>query len=42
MNYYKLYEWLLENDCPFEWKTEDFEFLTPTSCSVVFTDKEEE
>ena len=41
MNHFKLYEWLVENDCPFEWETIDYS-QTPTSCDVRFTDKVEE
>ena len=41
MNHFKLYEWLVDNDCPFEWETVDFQ-MTPTSCTVLFTDKVEE
>ena len=41
MNRSKLYEWLLDNDCPFEWETVDSR-MTTTSCTLVFTDKEKE
>ena len=41
MNQSKLYEWLLDNDCPFEWETVD-SLMTTTSCTLVFTDKEED
>ena len=41
MNHFKLYEWLVENDCPFEWQTVDFQ-MPPTSGPVLFTDKGEE
>lgn len=40
MNHSKLYEWLLDNDCPFEWETVDSR-MTETSCTLVFTDQEE-
>ena len=41
MNQSKLYEWLLDNDCPFEWETVDSR-MTTTSCTLVFTNKEEQ
>mgnify|MGYP001202774926 FL=1 len=41
MNRSKLYEWLLDNDCPFEWETYDYADETGGTCTLVFTDKEE-
>ena len=41
MNHSKLYEWLLDNDCPFEWETVD-SHMTETSCTLVFTEFQEE
>ena len=42
MNSSKLYEWLLDNDCPFDFDVQD-SYWEPNSCTVVFTefDKEE-
>ena len=40
MNRSKLYEWLLDNDCPFEWETSDQDESDDT-CTLVFTDMEE-
>ena len=40
MNRSKLYEWLLDNDCPYDFDVdESADFLG--SCTLVFTDKEE-
>ena len=41
MNRSKLFEWLLDNDCPWDFDIdESADFLG--SCTLVFTDKEEE
>ncbi len=42
MNRSKLYEWLLDNDCPFEWQTDESSSYIddPNECPIVFTDKE--
>jgi len=39
MNRSKLYEWLLDNDCPWEWRVDEF-FATKGSVQIVFYDKE--
>ena len=39
MNQSKLYEWLLDNDCPFEWEVVD---TYCESAHLLFTEKEEE
>ena len=41
MNRSKLYEWLLDNDCPWEWRVDDF-FATKGAVQIIFYDKEEE
>ena len=41
MDQSKLYEWLLDNDCPFEWTTYDYADESGGTCTLVFTDKEE-
>jgi len=41
MNRSKLYEWLLDNDCPFEWETDEGEADFLGTCTLVFSDKEE-
>ena len=41
MNHSKLYEWLLDNDCPFDWETVDSR-MTPTTCTLMFYEHEEE
>ena len=40
MNRSKLYEWLLDNDCPFEWEVEEFADIDD-QVTLIFTDKEE-
>jgi hypothetical protein len=40
MNRSKLYEWLLDNDCPWEWETSD-EFSVSDNVTLTFFDKEE-
>ena len=40
MNRSKLFKWLLDNDCPWEWETVN-EFSTTDSVTLLFTDKEE-
>ena len=39
MNRSKLYEWLLDNDCPFEWEVDDFHDDIK-SCKLIFTEDE--
>ena len=41
MNQSKLFEWLLDNDCPFEWETVDGQ-MTTTSATLLFKDKKKE
>ena len=40
MNHSKLYEWLLDNDCPFDWETVDSR-MTTTSCTLMLYEFEE-
>ena len=42
MNRSKLYEWLLDNDCPWDFDTDEGEADWLGSCTLVFSDKEEE
>ena len=42
MNRSKLYEWLLDNDCPFEWETDEGAADFLNTCTLIFSDKEEE
>jgi hypothetical protein len=35
----KLFEWLMENDCPFEWDVDDSHDELK-SCKLIFTDYE--
>ena len=44
MNYSKLYEWLLENDCPWEWQTDESSSYIDdlNTHPILFLDKEEE
>ena len=32
----KLFEWLMENDCPFEWEV-DYSHDEAESCKLIFT-----
>ena len=40
MNRSKLYEWLLDNDCPWEWSTQDYVDESYNTVTLIFTDKE--
>ena len=40
MNRSKLFEWLLDNDCPWEWETSD-EFSVCDYVTLIFTEKQE-
>ena len=40
INRSKLYEWLLDNDCPFDWNVDEF-FNGRGAVHVCFYDKEE-
>ena len=40
MNRSKLYEWLLDNDCPWEFDYDESGADFLNSCTLVFTDKE--
>lgn len=39
MNQSKLLEWLLENDCPFEWRVDDY-FAAKGAVQIVFYQEE--
>jgi len=39
MNRSKLYEWLLDNDCPFEWNISDQDESDDT-VTLIFSEKE--
>ena len=43
MNRSKLYEWLLDNNCPFEWSTDNSSaYINDVdSCPIVFEPKED-
>ena len=41
MNRSKLYEWLLDNDCPFEWEVDDY-FVGEGVKLRFYTDEEED
>ena len=41
MNRSKLYEWLLDNDCPFEWEVDDY-FVGAGVKLRFYTDEEED
>ena len=41
MNKSTVIEWLLENDCPFDFDVQD-SYWEDNSCTLVFTDMEEE
>lgn len=41
MNRSKLFEWLLDNDCPWEWKTSD-ELSVSDNVTLTFFEKEED
>jgi hypothetical protein len=41
MNRSKLFEWLLDNDCPWEWETSD-EFSVSDNVTLTFYEKEED
>lgn len=36
----KLLEWLLDNDCPYEWKVDDF-FASKGAVQIIFYEKED-
>jgi len=40
MNRSKVYEWLLDNDCPFEWDVSDQD-ESDDQVTLIFTDKEQ-
>ena len=40
MNRSKLYEWLLDNDCPWDWHVDEF-FATKGAVQLIFYDMEE-
>ena len=42
MNQSKLYEWLLEHDCPYDFTTSDYADEAGGTCTLIFTEKEEE
>ena len=42
MNRSKLYEWLLDNDCPWDFDTDESEADFLGTCTLVFSEKEEE
>ena len=41
MNRSKLYEWLLDNDCPWDFDTDEGEANFLGTCTLVFSEKEE-
>ena len=41
INRSKLYEWLLDNDCPWEWETYDYADEAGGTCTLTFFDKED-
>ena len=43
MNRSKLYEWLLDNDCPFEWNMDESSSYIDDvdACPIVFEPKED-
>ena len=40
MNRSKLFEWLLDNDCPWEWEVDDI-CDVPEQVTLIFTDEEQ-
>ncbi len=40
MNRSKLFEWLLDNECPFEWDVDDFHDDIK-SCKLIFTEEDQ-
>ena len=40
MNQSKLYKWLLDNDCPFEWEIYPYADEAGGTCTLIFTEKE--
>ena len=40
MNRSKLYEWLLDNDCPFEWEVDDF-WGSGKTVKIIFSEDNE-
>ena len=42
MNRSKLYEWLLDNDCPWNFDTDEGEADFLGTCTLVFSEKEEQ
>tara|TARA_B000000557_G_C20763499_1_gene438419 strand:- start:287 stop:412 length:126 start_codon:yes stop_codon:yes gene_type:complete len=41
MNKSKLYEWLIEHQCPFEWDVDVDSYDEQKSCKLIFTEKED-